>query len=431
MPGDGASGCITVRHGMDGPAHTTHSPAVTALITSGHTRAGLAAVRSLGRAGIAAAVGAPMRPALAMWSRYATATLLLPDAAKHARAFAEAVADEAAGRRAVLVLAATDEEIWALSRWRDQLPETARRVLPPHDAVARTLDRATLHDMARSLGIPCLETLRVDDRGSVEPALRQAAKMGLPALVRPLLPWEEREDGSRRETERIRVSTIAGLRRLLYEREDLVEGGCLIEPRPTGRNLSYCTVCDDGVPVVELYRERLRERQMLSGVSTLSRTIGEHPTLRDMTRRLLRALNWQGPAMAEFLQLPTGELKLVSIVARLWGSVQLALDAGLDVPLLCYRIADGSPLPPMPRVARAGVVLRWTVGDLQQLLGAVSGIGNGAPRTGLVSRARAIFDFASPRGVVGVHGDVFDRGDPMPFVFEVQAASKGMRRASE
>lgn len=412
---------------MDEVLKRPHPLGVTALITSGHTRAGLAAVRSLGRAGIAAAVGAPMRPALATWSRYATATLLLPDAEKSARSYAEAVAEEAAGRSAVLVLAATDAEVWALSRWRENLPETARRVLPPPDAVARTLDRATLHDLARSLGIPCVETLRIDEPHGLEPALREARRMGMPALVRPLLPWEEREDGTRRETERIRVFTLAELRRLLYERADLVEGGCLIEPRPTGRYLSYCTVCEEGVPVVELYRERLREQTLLSGISTLSRTTAENPALRDMSRRLLRALSWRGPAMAEYLQLPSGELKLVNLIGRLWGSVQLAIDAGIDVPLLCYRMAEGSPLPPMPHVAKAGVVLRWTVGDLQQMVGRVLGHGSG----GLLGRARALVEFASPRAMVGVHGDVFDREDPMPFVFEVQAAAKGARRASE
>jgi predicted ATP-grasp superfamily ATP-dependent carboligase len=412
---------------MDEAPKGPHSPLVTALITSGHTRAGLAAVRSLGRAGIAAAVGAPMRPALATWSRYATATLLLPDAEKRARSFAECVAEEAAGRNAVLVLAATDAEIWALSRWRENLPETARRVLPPHDAVARTLDRATLHDLARTLGISCLETLRVSEPRGVEPALREARRMGLPALVRPLLPWEEREDGTRRETERIRVSTLAELRRLLYERQDLVQGGCLIEPRPKGRFLSYCTVCEEGVPLVELYRERLREHALLSGIATLSRTMGENPALRDMSRRLLRALSWRGPAMVEYLQLPSGELKLVNVIGRVWGSVQLAIDAGIDVPLLCYRMAEGSPLPPMPHVARAGVSLRWTVGDMQQMVGRVLGQGGG----GLFARARALVEFASPRALVGVHGDVYDRHDPMPFVFEAQAAAKGVRRASE
>ncbi|MFZ9888912.1 MAG: hypothetical protein ACO3JL_15555, partial [Myxococcota bacterium] len=186
---------------------------MTALITSGHTRAGLAAVRSLGRAGIACAVGAPMRPALAMWSRYATATLLFPDARRSARAFAAAVAEEAAGRAAVMVVAATDEELWALSRWREDLPESARRILPPHDAVARALDGSTLHDLARGLGVACLDAIRVDGATQVEPALREAAKRGLPALVRSLLPWEEREDGTRRQAEQVPASTIAELRR--------------------------------------------------------------------------------------------------------------------------------------------------------------------------------------------------------------------------
>lgn len=405
---------------------------MTALVSSGHTRGGLAAVRSLGRAGIAVAVGAPHRPALAMWSRYATTTLLLPDAARNARAYADAVAEEVAGRECEVVLAATDEEVWALSRWRDKLPPSARRVLPPHDAVARTMDRATLHDIATSLGVPCVQTVRVDSKGGVEPAIREAQVLGLPAVVRPLISWEEREDGTRTESERIGVGDVAELRRTLYEREDLVEAGCLIEPRPLGRNLSYCAVCDNGVPLVELFRERLRERAMASGVSTLSKTIEPHPRVREMSRRLLRGLGWQGPAMVELIELPSGEIKLITVVARLWGSVQLAIDAGIDVPLLCYRLAEGSPLPPTPHTARAGVTLRWVVGDWQQMVGALTrGQGPAQKGFGLMPRLKAVASFADPRSAVATHGDVFDVDDPMPFVFEVQAAAKGWRAAFE
>lgn len=397
---------------------------MTALVTSGHTRAGLSAVRSLGRAGVAVAVGAPMRPALAMWSRYATSTLLLPDATREARRYAEVVAAEAEARCAVAILCATDAELWALSRWRERLPETARRLLPPHDAVARTLDRSTLHDLARSIGIPCLDTLRIDSQRAVEPALRQAAKMGFPALVRPLVPWEEREDGTRREAEQISVRSIAELRRLLYEREDLVESGCLIEPRPSGTYLGYGTVCQGGAPVVEVFRERLRERAALSGVSTLSRTLAPDPELRELARRLLKALSWQGPAMVECLRTREGEMRLVSVIGRLWGSVQLAVDAGVDVPLLCYRLAEGSPLPPLVRVARPGHALRWVVGDVGQAVSRVCAGPVGAG-FGILERARAVVELFDPRGVVGTHSDVFDPKDPMPFAFEVQASIKG------
>jgi len=405
---------------------------MTALVVSGHTRAALAAVRSLGRAGIAVAVAAPVRPALAMWSRYATATLLVPDATRSARGFADAVAEEVVGRRCCVVLAATDAELWALSRWREQLPKSTWRVLPPHDAVARCLDRATLHDLATSLGVPCLETFRVDSQASIEPAIRRAQRMGMPAVIRPLVSWEEREDGTRREAERIGVRDVAELRRTLYEREDLVEAGCLIEPRPEGRSLSYCAVCDGGVPVVELFGERIREQTLTSGVSTLSRTIEPHTAARELSRRLLRALSWQGPAVVELLELPDGSLKLVTIIARMWGSVQLAIDAGIDVPLLCYRIAEGSPLPPVPHVARPGVTLRWVVGDMQQVIGRLTrGRGAAGQGFGLLPRVKALAAFASPRGALRTHGDVFDVEDPMPFVFEVQAAAKGGRTPTE
>ena len=389
---------------------------MTALVSSGHSRAALCAVRSIGRAGIAVAVGAPMRPALAMWSRYATATLLLPDATKNARKFAEVVAEEVEARRALLVLCATDAELWALSRWRDKLPESARRVLPPHDAVARSLDRTTLHDLARSLGIPCLDTLRVDGGGEVEPVLRKAVEAGFPAMVRSLVPWEEREDGTRREAERISVHDIAGLRRLLYEQEELSHSGCLIEPHPKGRYLGYGTVCDGGAPLVEIFRERIRERTALSGVSTVSRTIQPDPGLRELAKRLLRALSWQGPAMVECLRTEDGVLRLVTVIGRFWGSLNLAVEAGVDVPLLCYRLAEGSLLPDTMRIAKPGVSMRWVMGDMEQ---AINRFRAPSSSSRLRDRFKAFSEIVDPRVWLTHNGDVYDPTDPLPFAYEI------------
>ena len=128
-------------------------------------------VRALGRAGIAVAVAAPMRPALALWSRYATTTLLLPNAASEARRFASSVAEEATARGAIVALASTDSALWALSRWRSSLPDGCQRVLPPHEAVVFSLDRSALHDRARTLGVPCAVTYRIERSLDVEPVL--------------------------------------------------------------------------------------------------------------------------------------------------------------------------------------------------------------------------------------------------------------------
>lgn len=402
---------------------------MTALITCGHTRAGLAATRALGRAGIAVAVAAPVRPALAMWSRYATSTFLVPEAGGAAQRFAETVADEAAGRRCDLVLPATDDALWALSRWRDLLPAAALRALPSHDAVTRVLDRTALYDRARALGIATIDALRIDVAEAVEPALlRIDAEGALPLLVRPLVPWVEREDGTRRVVESIPVETIGELRRILYAREDLVTGGCLLEPRPPGRWFGYGAVCSAGRVLGEVFQERLRERGDLSGVSSLARTLPPDDRVRALAVAILESLSWQGPVLVEMHQHPSGSLRLHNVIGRIWGSMQLAINAGLNVPALCDGLVRGV-LPEVVHTAEPGHLWRWIVGDLEvmgrrarRVLGRVDGAGQ------LVARLRAFAEMFRLGELFDAEPDVWDAGDPLPFVLEVEHRIEETRR---
>lgn len=402
---------------------------MTALITCGHTRAGLAATRALGRAGVAVAVAAPVRPALAMWSRFATSTLLVPDAGGEAQRFAEAVGDEAAGRHCELVLPSTDDALWALSRWRDLLPPAAGRALPPHDAVTRVLDRTALYDRARALGIATIDAMRIDVAEAVEPALlRIDAEGALPLLVRPLVPWVEREDGTRRVAESIPVESIAELRRLLYAREDLVSGGCLLEPRPRGRWLAYGAVCDQGKVLGEVFQERLRERGDLSGVSSLARTLPEDEQVRALATTILASLSWQGPVLVEMHEDAQGTLRLHNVIGRLWGSVQLAINAGFDVPVLCEGLVRGA-IPTVVRTAEPGHLWRWIVGDLEvmalrarKLVARVDGASQ------LKERLRAFMDLFRVDELLDAEPDVWDAADPLPFVLEVEHRIEEARR---
>ena len=57
----------------------------------------------------------------------------------------------------------------------------------------------------------------------------------------------------------------------------------------------------------------------------------------------------------------------MDINGRFWGSLQLAIDAGVDFPNLLLRAAvDGARTPAPPY--RAGVRSRWWWGDVDQLL---------------------------------------------------------------
>ena len=57
----------------------------------------------------------------------------------------------------------------------------------------------------------------------------------------------------------------------------------------------------------------------------------------------------------------------MEINPRLWGSLQLAIDAGVDFPSIAVDLACGNQLPSNP-VYRSGVRLRWLAGDLDAMI---------------------------------------------------------------
>lgn len=399
---------------------------MTVVVTCGHTRAGLAAVRGLGRAGVAVAVAAPQRPALAMWSRYATTTLLVPEATLEARRFANVVVEEVTGRAADGALASTDAALWALSRWREGLPASALAMLPPHEAVVVALDRLALRDRARSLDVACVPMFRIKGVADVERVLQRlqqehASSDGrLAALVRPIVPSFEREDGTRRVVTAIPVESLGELRRLLYDREELVDGGCLIEPRPAGDYLGYGAVCRHGEVIAEVFQQRLRERGDLSGVSTLARTIPIDDDMRAAARTLLKGLKFTGPCLVEFTRADDGVVRLVSLIPRLWGSLGLASLAGVNVPWLALRVARGEDVAP-GLVARPGQVWRWVVGDLEVLVHRLGRLVSRVEGRGVIRRrAESLRELLDIRDVWRARPDVFELDDPLPSTLELQ-----------
>jgi hypothetical protein len=115
------------------------------------------------------------------------------------------------------------------------------------------------------------------------------------------------------------------------------------------------------------------------------------PKARTYATALLDELGWHGVAMVEFKQsLRDGEPRLMEINGRFWGSLQLAIDAGVDFPrLLVDGVRNGhfAPQPPY----RIGVRNRWFWGDVDSLLLTLSGRSpSGGARP---SRFRAILEF--------------------------------------
>ncbi len=59
---------------------------------------------------------------------------------------------------------------------------------------------------------------------------------------------------------------------------------------------------------------------------------------------------------------------MMEVNGRFWGSLQLAIDAGVDFPTLLLRTALGEEVAPVTSY-RSGVRSRWLWGDVDHLIG--------------------------------------------------------------
>ncbi len=394
---------------------------MTAIITAGETRQSLAAVRALGRAHVPVAVCAKKRPALAMWSRYATSTFLAEDEDQfsHEICWSKSVKNFGRATEHARVPASTDNAWWALSRYRELLPIAARKILPPHYSVVRSLDHEALHHFAKSLNIPCAELVRVPEDASLSEVDRLLKELSFPLLLRPIIPWVEREEGIRHVEGRLVVQSKAHLQSLLGTRPGL-KNGFLVSAYNSMRAISFFGVAEKGQVLVEGFQERLNEAEPYNEVATLAVTMSPVPAIRNHAQNLLNALSWQGPFKVEFIKDQRGNYRLISLIGRLWGSLSLAIKADVNIPLICYRLAEGTLTSDLLKNARSNVRLRWLLGDAEALLMHPYRIA--ANIKGFVRKLNmsSFFKSRSGKEKIQTYYDVFDMDDPMPFIYELQ-----------
>jgi predicted ATP-grasp superfamily ATP-dependent carboligase len=142
----------------------------------------------------------------------------------------------------------------------------------------------------------------------------------------------------------------------------------LLQQRIVGPGTGIFLLRWDGEPRAVFAHRRLREKPPSGGVSVYSESIAADPELVARSLALLEALRWQGVAMVEYKRdAASGTPYLMEINGRFWGSLQLAIDSGVDFPGLLVECASGrAPAGPTPY--RTGRRLRWLWGDVDHLL---------------------------------------------------------------
>src|SRR5438093_8594901 len=271
-------------------------------------------------------------------------------------------------------------------------------------------------EVARTAGRAVPPTLVLETRAAGE---RLPGPEFFPAVVKPhrsVIPAGS-QHGERRKVGVSHVADAAACRTVLA---GLPDGAfpVLLQQRVDGPGEGLFGLRWNGRMVATFAHRRLREKPPEGGVSVYRQSIAPPAALLAAGTTLLARLGWQGVAMIECKRgLATGRFVFMEVNGRLWGSLQLAIDAGVDFPALLVACALGSHVPSVGSY-RVGVRSRWFWGDVDHLYLRLRH-GNGAGGTGKAGAGRlaAVRDFLRFRPG-REREEIWRWRDPIPFVVE-------------
>lgn len=384
------------------------------LVTDAENRAALAVTRSLGRAGYHVAVAHHRHPTLASSSRYCRERIHVADPLQDPEGFRSGVTEAVRTHDLDAVMPVSDITTLTLARAVSDGQLDCRLCTPTFEQLDLAADKRRTVELAQNLRVPVPRTVVLESAGDAANGI----PLPFPVVVKPARSrvWT----GEKWLFSSIAYADSASRLEAILSELSPALFPVLLQERIEGPGIGVFACYDHGRLVTLFSHRRIREKPPSGGVSVLRESIPVDPHAGQQARALLEALKWHGPAMVEFkLDRQDNTLKLMEINGRLWGSLQLAIDAGVNFPQLMARIMADEVVTPVLSY-QTGVRTRWFWGDADALLAQFL-----KPRESLnlppdhPGRLRALLSFLIP-WYPGLHYEILSLTDPAPWLHETR-----------
>lgn len=378
------------------------------LITDGDLRLTLVVLRSLVRKGVKTVVGSESKSALSFFSKYAKNMVLYPSPTENSARFLVAIQNFLRRNKINVMFPIGEWTIIPISKHRNKITPYTKLPLPRHETLEKTLDKALSLRMAIENGIPTPKTFFVKNLQELKEISK---KVTYPAVIKPRWSWVWR--GAKALFRRPSYVNSVGELLSVYKTIHNDFPFPMIQEYILGVNYSvaalYCNSQLKAICGIKVYRAM----PVTGGNSVYRESIELDPIMKKYALRLLEALDWHGVAEIEF-RLDSRDLtpKLMEINGRFWGSLEVAVAAGVDFPYLLYRLAIDGDVQPVLNYKK-GVKCRWFGGDVKHLFSILKGV-SGGHYTQYPSRLRALTDFLKFYEKDMIY-DSLCWDDPMPF----------------
>jgi predicted ATP-grasp superfamily ATP-dependent carboligase len=305
-------------------------------------------------------------------------------------------------RRYDMLIPANDSALAVVSQYEARLRELLYLACPTSPVVQRVLDKSITLEFARGAGIAAPSTYRVSNPAELAAISRQ---LRFPLVAKPYHKGDEMDF-------KVRYFQTYELLHQALAADDALGGKLLLQEFAQGDGVGIEVLMHRGDAVAIFQHRRLKEVPTSGGVAAVAMAEPLEPVLVDQALALLRALEWEGVAMVEFRHDRAQRLtSLMEVNGRYWGTLSLAIEAGLDFPWYEWQIAHGEK-PAVPLSYSTGARWRWSAGYITRwrelaktsIGGALkhpAGLRELVPSLADLSARDALWDAADPVPAIG------------------------------
>ncbi|UCG02605.1 MAG: ATP-grasp domain-containing protein [Candidatus Heimdallarchaeota archaeon] len=327
---------------------------MSVFLTNAEYKNSLAALRALVSNNIKVNVGSFKKRSLCFYSKLPSARVLYPSPRRTPEEFRRFLITYLRKKTVNVLMPVGIDTFTLVSKYKEELEQYTTVPVVDYHTYVQAHDKQRVMEIATKLKIPTPQTYSVT---SVRDALSYSTHLSFPWIVKA-------RKGS--GTGQVKYAySKSGLKKVLREfsefsrekesSEDIIDySHPILQEYLPGDIYDVLVLFVHGKMRAAVAQKRVLCYPVNGGSGALNITV-DYPKLVRYSQRLMTHLRWHGVAMLEFKMDNENHPRLLEVNPKFWGTLGLAIAAGVNFPYLLYKVAVEGDVPP---------TLRYNVGQV-------------------------------------------------------------------
>ena len=136
------------------------------------------------------------------------------------------------------------------------------------------------------------------------------------------------------------------------------ENAYIIQEQISGHLHDTALCAKNGMATGIITQQRVVTYRDFGGGGIINLTTNE-PIIKDYARKLIKEIAWNGPALFDFIKDSDGNYSLLEVNPKIWGTTQLSILAGANIPLLMLNTFTSNSNPTEDNNYEENLLYKW------------------------------------------------------------------------